>query len=204
MVPTGIANPLAGIGATRWIVELPRPGGTTSGRLTLDPSDAEASGFAMFPVRGTSGRSHGPYDGIPACIVNEATGEKACGVLTMDTGATDITVVNSDLRRPWRQGTHALLTFGDPSSPLLGLRFVVGRHEKGSHVVLKKSPKTEGVAIRAGIMPYFALAVLYDPGRKMIGLKPRPGEPTALSASQLAGAGRHRELPRRRVRHAHR
>jgi hypothetical protein len=207
MAPTGIANPLAGVGATRWIVELPRRGERSSGRLTLDPSDAEASGFAMFPVLGDSGTTHGPYDGIPACIVNEGTGEKACGVLTVDTGATGITVVNSDLHRPWRQGTRALLTFGDATSPRLGLRFVVGKRAEGSHVALKKSPKVDGVAIRAGIMPYFALAVLYDPGQEMIGLRPRPavpGEPTVLSASQLVAAGRHRELPRRRARRAHR
>lgn len=186
MVPTapaGIPNPLVAMGVRRWIVELPRSASGGTGRLILNPTDDELRGFVMFPVLGGAGGEHGAHDAIRACIVNRRTLATACGWLNMDTGAAGIQVVNSRLRHPWRAGTVAVLTFGGVRGTHLIEHFVVGERSEASRLSVKRSPKVDGVAIRAGIVPYLAFSVLYDPEHGRIGLKPRPPVKGAPSAS---------------------
>jgi hypothetical protein len=49
-VPMYAGNPVSGMGAQAWIVELPRPGDPNPGRLIINPSPAERQGFKMSPV----------------------------------------------------------------------------------------------------------------------------------------------------------
>src|SRR5262249_42041603 len=88
---TDIANPLLAIGAARWIVELPRPGETSAGRLILNPSDEETTGFVTLPIVSAFERAGpGGHDAVHGCIVNQTKHEQACGGLIMDTGAQGI------------------------------------------------------------------------------------------------------------------
>src|SRR6202042_1623596 len=49
MAPGRVGNPLRFLGASRWIVELPRPD-EANGRLILNPTDAELEGYVMVPL----------------------------------------------------------------------------------------------------------------------------------------------------------
>jgi len=184
MTPAGIPNPLVAMGVKRWIIELPRSSSDGAGRLVLNPTDAEVGGYAMFPVHGSSSSDHGAHDAIRACLVNERTRAKACGWLNMDTGAAGIQVLNSNLRRRWRKGTPVLLTFGGEDAPQLTERLITGDRAGGSRVLFKSSDRISGVAIHAGVLPYLAFSVLYDPQQGLIGLKPRP----SLEGGPRAGA----------------
>lgn len=184
--PAGIPNPLVSMGVRRWIVELPRSADGRTGRLILNPTDAEVRAYVMFPVLGGSSPEHGAHDAIRACIVNKRTLATACGWLNMDTGAGGIQVVNSHLRHPWRSGTPAVLVFGEGRAPHLVEHLVAGERSEASRMSLKTSAKVDGVAIRAGIVPYLAFSVLYDPEHGRIGLKPRPTMRGAPSAERAA------------------
>lgn len=187
-----IDNPLPRLGAARWIVELPRPGETAGGRLILNPSDDEASGFAMLPVLGAAGRAGpGGHDSVHGCVASAAEKQKACGALIMDTGAQGIAVLNSDLHTPWADGSGAFLTFYDGDTLRAAEKITIGERAQASHLTLRQDPKFSAVIIRAGQTPYFAFSVLYESERERIGLKPRapsPGAPQGLTGADLSPA----------------
>ena len=170
MGPSDIANPLAAIGVKRWIVVLPRPGEDTPGRLVLNPRDDEIAGFAHIPILWTLRHNQPLHDAVKGCLAKSVSGEKTCGTMTFDTGFPAMDVYGA--HQVWREHTKAELTISDGTAPCAVMSFDAGVKEQASQVFfdLRRGP-----AIFAGVVPYFAFEILYDPDRNEIGLKPRAG-----------------------------
>ena len=102
---TTIDHPLIAVGARRWIIELPRPGDGAPGRLILNPSDQEVSGFTMLRLVGGFREQDGGglYDSVYGCLRNEATRGQVCGPVALDTGAFSVRVLNASLPA-WAEG----------------------------------------------------------------------------------------------------
>jgi hypothetical protein len=186
MSSTRIANPFTAVGARRWIVELPRPGEGAPGRIILNPTDAEVAGFALFALNpNLAGLGGGLHDAIPGCLINIASKEKACGAVTMDSGAPGIDVQNANLgSRAWPDGTAAILGFYDTAGhPQAAETLTVGLRQQASHLTFSDNPRRRGTAIFSGLTVYFAYSVLYDADHQSVGLKARPaaaGGPKAV------------------------
>jgi hypothetical protein len=56
--------------------------------------------------------------------------------------------------------------------------FTVGSYSQASHLSFADTAAGDA-SIFAGLSPYFAFDVLYDPAKGMVGLKPRPIAPGA-------------------------
>ena len=68
---------------------------------------------------------------------------------------------------------------------------VVGARDLGTRLTWRRETHVYGPVIYAGIAPYFAYSVLYDPRRQAIGLKPRPpGHDPAAPRAVAADASR--------------
>jgi hypothetical protein len=182
MAPGRVGNPLRFLGARRWIVELPRPG-EGNGRLILNPTEAETEGYVMVPLAAPYAheRGGGLHDAVPGCLSHAATRARACGVVLMDTGAPGLAVANGRLgETPWPDGSAVALDLFDKTGGLAArVAMTVGQREQGTRLSYRQEARVNGVVIYAGIAPYFAYSVLYDPRRQMIGLKPRPPGPAA-------------------------
>ncbi|HZM04181.1 MAG TPA: hypothetical protein VFC44_14310, partial [Candidatus Saccharimonadales bacterium] len=128
MAEAEIASPLSAIGARSWIVELPRPGQDTPGRLILNPSDNETKDYARLPILSAFAQQKGGmHDAVMGCIINTADKAKACGPVLMDTGAPGIRLTNGPLgRTPWPNGTQAALTLFDGAQARAIELFTVG------------------------------------------------------------------------------
>ena len=178
MAQADVPNPLIAIGARWWIVELPRPGEAAPGKLILNPGDDEIKGFVMLPILPQfRARQGGLHDAIAGCILDSATKAKACGAMVLDSGAPGIRIVNSDLSNSDLQnGASGLLAFYDGGSLRAAEQFTAFSRAQATHIEIRTAPRPPLTAIYAGLTPYFAFDVLYDPAKGMIGLKPR--EPT--------------------------
>lgn len=189
MAPARIANPFVAIGAHRWIVDLPRPGETAPGRIVLNPTDAELAGFTLLPLSpGVAGLSGGRHDAVPGCLLNTDTHAKACGVVTLDSGAPGMRLQNGGLGgRAWPEGAPATLGFYDASGHLRAAEtLLVGQRAQASHLAFVEEPRIQGTTIFSGLTVYFAYSVLYDADRQLIGLKARP---TARGGPQAVALG---------------
>jgi hypothetical protein len=183
------ANPFAAAGARRWIVELPRPG-EPGGRIILNPTDAELDGYVFAPVLPKFSELHGGlHDAIAGCIAQDS-GAKArvCGALTLDSGAPGLRINHGPLHgRPWANGTAATLIFAEPSGKVVaGEAVQIGDRAQATHLDYSNTGQDRDTAIFAGLTPYFAYSVLYDPEHGRVGFKPRPpvpGGPRALMPS---------------------
>lgn len=191
MAPGRVGNPLRFLGAGRWIVELPRPG-EGAGRLILNPTAAETEGYVMVPLAAPYAheRGGGLHDAVPGCLGNRATHARACGVVLLDTGAPGLAVANGSLGgEPWPDGTAAALDLFDTTGDLAAHEVLtIGLRDQGTRLTYRQETRVLGVVIYAGVAPYFAYSVLYDPRRQMIGLKPRapasaPAGPEAVAAA---------------------
>lgn len=183
MAEADIASPLKAIGAKRWIVELPRPGSNEPGKLILNPGDDEVKDYARLPVLSVYAQQKGGlHDAVSGCLINVASKEKGCGALLMDSGAPGIQLVNGSLgRTPWANNSAAALILYDENKACAVEYFTVGLREHASHLTFDEKPEQRGTVIYAGLSPYFAFDVLYDPGKGEIGVRPRPpgsGAPT--------------------------
>jgi hypothetical protein len=180
MAPGRVGNPLRFLGAQRWIVDLPRPG-EGPGRLILNPTPEETRGYIMVPLAAPYAheRGGGLHDAVPGCLSNPAARARACGVVLMDTGAPGLAVANASLgAEPWPDGATAALELFDTSGGLaVREALTLGLRDQGTRLTYRRETRVFGVVIYAGIAPYFAYSVLYDPRRQMIGLKPRPPGP---------------------------
>jgi hypothetical protein len=192
---SSLANPLLAIGVTRWIIELPRPGDSTPGKLVLNPRDDEAGDYVYIPVGGPHtfgmpdvfthirGNITKPErdvllpDAMGGCLQIES-GAKACGALTFDTGYPAVDVINGPIsvsQGALPENTKAELTIFDGNEPRAATSFEAGIKAQASQVfVTKHGPQNFGTVIFAGAVPYFAFDVLYESNRNRIGLKPRP------------------------------
>lgn len=184
------ANPFVAAGARRWIVELPRPG-EAAGRIILNPADEETAGYAFVPVLPRYDALRGGlHDAIAGCLVRQAgPKEQACGALALDSGAPGLRVNRGPLHgRPWPEGTPASLVFADPSGHAVAAEaIVIGERAQATHLAYTEEGRTPDTVIFAGLTPYFAYDVLYDPEHGRIGFKPRPPAPGAPRAVMAGG-----------------
>jgi hypothetical protein len=180
MAPGRVGNPLRFLGAQRWIVELPRPG-EANGRLILNPTSEEIEGYVMVPLAAPYAheRGGGLHDAVPGCLASPKAGARACGVVLMDTGAPGLAVANGGLgAEPWPDGSSAALELFDKAGGVaVREALTIGRRDQGTRLTYRRETRAAGVVIYAGVAPYYAYSVLYDPRRQTIGLKPRPPGP---------------------------
>lgn len=182
MAQARIQSPLSAIGAQRWIVELPRPDSGMPGKLILNPIDDELSGYVMLPILyQLSLQQGGFHDAVMGCIISDATGERVCGALLMDTGAPVIDIKGAGRKYDWPEGSAATLAFYDNKDKLLaGEKIMIESSSQASHLMFGEAERGQKIiTILAGLSPYFAFDVLYDPGKNVVGLKPRPRAPGA-------------------------
>jgi len=175
MAQADVASPLPAIGAQRWIVELPRPASGAAGKLILNPTEEEAKGYARLPILSAfASMKGGLHDAVEACLINVGSKDKSCGALSMDTGAPGIRLVNGTLgHNPWANGAAASLALYDAGRARAFESFTVGLREHASHLEFAEESQVRGTVIYAGLSPYFAFDVLYDPVKHQIGVKPR-------------------------------
>lgn len=128
MANADVASPFIAIGAKHWIIELPRPNSGQTGKIILDPDDNDVQGFTLMSIVSAYRQQKGGlHDSVPGCILNNATKEKACGALLMDTGAPGIAVNNGKLgRAPWPNNTAATLAFYSADHLVAVEQFTVG------------------------------------------------------------------------------
>lgn len=180
MADADVASLFAGIGARRWIIELPRPGETQPGRIVLNPTDEEVQGFISLPiVRAFANKRGGVHDAVAGCLINDATHARLCGAVLLDTGAPGIEVVGRDRpAKPWPPQTPATLAFADGDGHIrLAEAFQTDRRDHASHLTFQPQERTPMTLILSGLTPYFAYAVLYDPAHGAVGFRPRPPPP---------------------------
>jgi len=189
MAPGKVGNPFRFLGVRRWIVDLPRPG-EESGRLILNPADAETEGYVMLPLTAPYAheRGGGLHDAVPGCLSNRDTRARACGVMLMDTGGPGLAVVNAGVGvEPWSDGARASLEFFDATGRLAAQEILtVGLRDQGTRLAWRRENRVSGTVIYAGISPYLAYSVLYDARRQVIGLKARPAAPEPAAPRAVA------------------
>jgi hypothetical protein len=187
MAEADVASPLTALGAKRWIVELPRPGSGIPGKLVLNPTDEELKDYVRLPVlRVFAAQRGGLHDAVSGCLINVTTKDKSCGATMMDTGAPGITLTNGTLgHTAWDNGTPAALALFDANAARAVAYFTVGLREHASRLSFEEKPQPRQTVIYAGLTPYFAFDVLYDPAGGEIGVRPRPSASGAPSG-QLA------------------
>lgn len=169
-----VPNPLVKLGVKRWIVELPRPGDTAPGKLILNPTVDETAGYVMFPViRGLADSSGGAHDAVDGCLADVTTRKTVCGAIILDSGAPGIRMVTADREKPWSDGDSGQIVFVKDGKPGLTADFTVGRRDEASRFSAEGKPELRVPHLYAGLLPYFAFDVLYDPEHGRIGLKPR-------------------------------
>jgi hypothetical protein len=164
-----IDNPLLALGVKRWIVELPRPGET--GKLILNPGDAELAGFARLPTITNLGAQGGLKDSVQGCLVDGETKARDCGALVLDSGAPNIRLVHGKLDG-MNDGAPAALAFYDADGVRAIANFTIGNPAMGTRLRADSDGRLSFTAIFAGTAPYLAFDVLYDGAE--IGLRPRP------------------------------
>jgi hypothetical protein len=181
-----VGNPLIAMGVRRWIIELPRPGEPGPGRLILNPTPAETTGFVMLPLATPYAQIQGGgvHDALPGCLVHAATQARACGPVLMDTGSSFLSVVNARRGPAWPDGSQAALELFDRSGAV-ALRQVLtlGSRDQATRLFWRDEPRAPGVMVFAGVAPYFAYDVLYDVRRQAIGLKARPAPPSEVAST---------------------
>jgi hypothetical protein len=174
MGPTTIDTPILAAGARRWIIELPRPGDGKAGRLVLNPSDEEVSGFQLASlVGGHSERDGGGlHDAVFGCLKQSTTARSVCGLVTFDTGAYFARLLNvPSATPPWKTGDLLELELMMPDrTPVAKTGWTVGG--KAQEVYYGTAP-ARGAVLQLGVAPYYAFSVLYDPTGRRLGFKAR-------------------------------
>lgn len=176
MASAEVPGLFAGIGARRWIVELPRPGEGAPGRIVLNPTDAETQGFVALPVAERyAGLKGGLHDAVAGCLQNQATRARVCGAVLLDSGAPGLRLRAPDApSRPWPDGAPALLLLADGSGRVrVSEALAIGRRSQATGMSTQPTSDPPSPAIFAGLTPYFAYSVLYDPGRGTVAFRPR-------------------------------
>lgn len=179
MRPADTPNPLAHLGQRRWIVELPRPGEGKPGRLILNPTPEESTGFASFrlPEGARNDAIGGPTwrdNVLPGCVVDLDSQARDCAPTMLDSGAPNFTFKRKEEPKPpWPAGVHAALSFKFDGGTEIQDRFTVAA-SPGTRVRYGK-PTTDHFAegLNAGFQPFLAFTVLYDMKAGVIGIKPR-------------------------------
>jgi hypothetical protein len=188
MADADVASLFAGVGARRWIIELPRPGEAGPGRIVLNPTDEERQGFVNLPIlRQFAGQRGGAHDAVQGCLINDTTQEKVCGAVVLDTGAPGIRVVRSNsMWKPWAPQTPATLVFADADGHVQAAEnLVIDRREHASALSFQQRERAPMTMVMSGLTPYFAYSILYDPEQGTVGFRPRPAVPQGPVAMSL-------------------
>ncbi len=160
-----VPNPLRTAGAHRWIVELPRPGDGTPGRLILNPDDSELSTYRRFRMTDDEANH------VAGCLA--LAGEPPiCGLAEIDTGAPGLRIASADAHEPVRPGTAAEIAIGD-STASLRATVETGRRDQATRLQFERDSKARPPHLYLGIAPYFIWSVLVDADKREVGLKPR-------------------------------
>ena len=158
-----LANPLAFLGDKRWIIDLPLPGVAGAGTLILNPTEAELSGFTMFPASAATRSQHNGFKGaIDGCLVERFTGTSICGPVAPDTGgpSVDVKMANPpNFSMPWHLAQFALELGTDRNRFTLPFDL---KPESAAWVYFDQEPKTPQTMILAGVLPYLKCRVFYD------------------------------------------
>lgn len=174
-----LPNPFEEIGAHRWIIELPRPGESSSGRLILNPSDEQIAGFT--PLLLVDPHRLRLNDAVRACLEHDG-GKPICAPTLIDSGAPGIELVNHTADVGWTEGVGARLNFEQRADTALGVRFILGRRTQASRFDAVVDPRVDGTRIRSGLLTYFAYDVLYDADHGTIAVKARPAYLNGVAA----------------------
>lgn len=187
--PSDAPSVLPALGVRRWIVELPRPGESSPGRLVLNPTDDEVAGYTRLSrsSRFVIARG-GLHDAVEGCLENVQTRQRLCGAVLMDTGAPGVTVEADGTGPLWKPDTPALLSLSREGKVAAAARFLIDRRSQASRLTFRAGHGSHGegggpTVIYAGLLPYFVWSVLYEPGRDVIAVKaraPLPDGPTAI------------------------
>jgi hypothetical protein len=178
--PAGVINPLTEIGDGAWIIDLPKPGASTPGALTLNPTAEDRAGYTMFQMKretaGTPiGQARGWTDRLPACLVAAESKRMLCNPQSVfDTGAPGIlarTKKPAD-RQGWTPGLAALISIPTRGEPLLSDGFVLGR-QPGAGFTPVEPERGEADELLLGTIPFYSFSVLFDSRSGQIGLKKR-------------------------------
>ncbi len=171
-----VPNPLIAIGGA-WIVLLPLPGEPTLGKLIVNPSADELSGFTRFRAGLGENIGAGRDNPLPGCLINNGNRRNFCGPVILDTGNPQVTVITDIFseNKIWLPGTDGTLAFDDENGQRIAARFTVSAGSSPTHVRLGRFPKfgQPPPRVLAGILPYLMFSVLYDYENNVIGLKPR-------------------------------
>ena len=158
---------------------MPRPDSGIPGKLILNPADDELGGFVMLPILYQMTLQEGGYhDAVMGCMISDTKAERVCGALLMDTGAPVIDIKGAG-KYDWPAGSPATLAFYDNKDRLLaGEKITIDSPLHAAHLSFGEAERGQKIiTILAGLAPYFAFDVLYDPGKNVVGLKPRPAAP---------------------------
>jgi len=185
MAGADVASLFSGIGARRWIVDLPRPGEAKPGRIVLNPTDAEVQGFVSLPLLFPDRRGD-VHDAVAGCLVNDTTHERLCGGVVLDTGAPGLRVVARDIgEEPWPKATPATLVLADASGRVrVAETLVIGQGDQASDLTFEARDRVQTPMVFTGVTAYFAYSILYDPAHGVVGFRPR--QPTPSGPSPMA------------------
>lgn len=189
MADAAIPSLFSGIGARRWIVELPRPGEGAPGRIVLNPTDEEMSGYVRLHVLPQFSRQEGGlHDAVQGCVQNVQTKQSLCGALLMDCGAPGVRVEAAHPGPAWAAETPAVLALLDNGKVVAAARFSTDLKAHASKLTFVDQPEGRGrpQAIYAGLLPYFVWSVMYDPAAGVVAVKPRPPTPGGPAAAPLS------------------
>ncbi len=179
------ANPLAHIGARRWIIELPEPGQSETGSLILNPDDAEVQGFQMFqlamvPSAG-AGFDSGWVDALPGCLNDGTNGQDVCGPAILDTGSPGIIadMVGGATAPLWGRDDNVTMSFSTGNQNV-SLPFVADRNPGTG--LLQEPAQGNATRLLDGFLPFFYFDVLYDAADGQMGLRARDDAPAGVTA----------------------
>ena len=168
-------NPLTQMGSGSWILSLPRPDGTETGHLIIDPDPSDRAGFAPLQLKSeTEGRLAGWSDAaLPGCLAGDDGRPPLCGDTLLDSGDPGFSVATTEVSEPKPYGADKSVTFeiGGAEGPV-SVPFITG-HDITSRVVLHPPRRGTATRISAGTLPFFSYDVLYNSRSGVIGFRKR-------------------------------
>jgi hypothetical protein len=175
MAPSDADNPLAKIGARKWIVILPLPGETQPGKLILNPTAEDMAGYTVFaPNPFMKNLKTNFHDSIFGCVINVKSKQNLCGPTLLDTSSPGVfvTLAPRQSDKPWPAGTEAAMAFRNDAKATLAAGFTT-EASPASKVTFISGAGLPQNFINAGVLPYYAYAVLYDADAGTVALKSR-------------------------------